>query len=767
MSVKKRILIIEELYASGDYQKCLKACKKEIQKETEEVIFYKYAGKILLHLGQSEMSKEYLLRAQQLDSKDPEITKDLGNVWNATKNYNEAAKYYQLSIKINPNFTPAINNLGLIAKQEGNLKLAQQLLEKARRLAPESASYHLNLASIYQLKGDNNQALTSTLKHLELKPNNPEALLSLGCIYKDLGDLDKALIFTLKSIKLKSKNPDALLILGNIYKDLGNLEKALISLLKYIKLKPQHLNTLLNVGNIYQKLGDLDQAENITLELLKINPNIPEAIFNLGNILRAKGNLSSAINCYEKSVRINPQFSDALLNLGGTYNDLGDFDKALIFTLKSLEIKTDNYIGYLNLGSIYKNLGDFDKALASTLKSIELNDNNHAAYLNLGGIYTDQGELDQALVFILRSLEIKADIPEAYSNLGNIYMQKGNLKHAIDYYKKALNLRSNFPDAQWNLACAMFHNQDYKNGWEKFECRQKKKRPKLPHSKPNCSQFNHDNFKNNYPLILVSEQGLGDTLQFMRYAIALKEQGRSISICAQTKLHGLIQASGLDPSPLSPEQGNQISKGQWIPLLSVPRYLGVTPENPIINEPYIKTNKPLINKWKDILSGEQKPIIGINWQGNPNVERMGLHGRSLPLEAFSPITSQNQFALLSLQKGIGSEQLITCSFKERFVRCQSLVDETWNFLETAAIIANCDLIITSDTSVAHLAAGMGKNTWLLLTKVPDWRWGLQGDRTFWYPSMRLFRQKERGNWDEVIQRVEVALRIDFPSITYS
>ena len=133
----------------------------------------------------------------------------------------------------------------------------------------------------------------------------------------------------------------------------------------------------------------------------------------------------------------------------------------------------------------------------------------------------------------------------------------------------------------------------------------------------------------------------------------------------------------------------------------------------------------------------------------------------MPLESFALITTNTNISLLSLQKGFGSEQLQTCSFKDRFVSCQEQINETWDFLETAAIFANCDLVITSDTSVAHLAGGMGKTTWLLLHKVPDWRWGLEGDTTFWYPSMRLFRQREQGNWNEVLERVAEELQQKF------
>ena len=225
--------------------------------------------------------------------------------------------------------------------------------------------------------------------------------------------------------------------------------------------------------------------------------------------------------------------------------------------------------------------------------------------------------------------------------------------------------------------------------------------------------------------------------------------------------HTLIQASDIDSSPLTPEQADQVSEGQWLPLLSVPRLLEVSPSNPIVTEPYIKTTEEFNTKWAEILGGEERPVVGINWQGNPNVEKAELRGRSLALETFAPIASKIKTSFVSLQKGFGSEQLATCSFKHRFVNCQEQINQTWDFLETAAIIANCDLIITSDTSVAHLAGGMGKNTWLLLTKNPEWRWGIEGDKTFWYPSMRLFRQKERGNWNEVIEQVAEALETHF------
>ena len=157
-----------------------------------------------------------------------------------------------------------------------------------------------------------------------------------------------------------------------------------------------------------------------------------------------------------------------------------------------------------------------------------------------------------------------------------------------------------------------------------------------------------------------------------------------------------------------------------------------------------------------MLSTEKRPIIGINWQGSTLLEKT-YHGRSIPLETFSILFKQNELSILSLQKGFGSEQVDNCSFKNQFVECQPQINSTWDFLENAAIIQNCDLIITCDTSIAHLAGGMGKKVWLLLRDIPFWTWGLEGNSTFWYPSMRLFRQKERHNWQEVMDRVSNAL----------
>ena len=369
----------------------------------------------------------------------------------------------------------------------------------------------------------------------------------------------------------------------------------------------------------------------------------------------------------------------------------------------------------------------------------------------------DLGNLQEAELSLRKAIELNPDFAEAYSNLGSLLKDLGNLQEAELSLRKAIELNSDFADAYFNLSSIELLKGNYQSGLEKYEFRFKKQKPTIPHINTKIKPIDTKKLQKGDKLLIVSEQGLGDTLQFMRYVPCLKNLGLDISFCAQIKLHSLIKESNIDPRPISPEETNIFSEAKWIPLLSLPRYLKINPKNPIISSPYIFPSNELNKKWKKLLSKEKRPIIGINWQGNPNLEN-SYQGRSIPLETFSTLLNKNEITMLSLQKDFGSEQLEHCSFRHAFVKCQSQIDSIWDFLENAAIIANCDLIITCDTSIAHLAGGMGKRVWLLLRDIPYWTWGLEGTSTFWYPSMTLFRQKERHNWQEVMGRVSNELK---------
>ena len=631
----------------------------------------------------------------------------------------------------------------------------------AKSAADHAAKEQQAVALINQGKLQEAEALYREL--ITAGNNNHIVYGNLAAICGMQDRFDELIEFLRKALELNPNYPDFHNNLGVALKREGDLTAAIASYKSALQLKPNYPEAHNNLGNALKEQGDLAAAIASYKTALQLKPNYPEAHNNLGIVLKEQGDLAAAIASYIAAIQINPNYPDAHNNLGTALKDQGDLPAAIASYNTALKLKPNYPDAHNNLGNALTDQGDLPAAITSYITALQLKPNNPDAHNKLGNALKEQGDLTAAISSYKKALVFRPNHPEAHNNLGTALQEQGNLTAAIASYNKAVELKPNHPEAHLNTSLTMLLGGDYRNGWEKYEWRFKKEKDApRPHSLPKCNKWNGEALTGEKErLLIVTEQGLGDTLLFMRYAIALRNQGIPLSLCAQPNLHTLIQVSGIDPSPLTPQQGDQITDGLWIPLLSVPRYLEVSPDKPIITEPYIKTTNELSVKWKGILSAAERPIIGINWQGNPQTEKAGLRGRSLQLEAFAPITSGSQTSLLSLQKGFGSEQLETCSFKDRFVSCQEQINNTWDFLETAAIIANCDLVITSDTSVAHLAGGMGKTTWLLLHKVPEWRWGLEGDTSFWYPSMRLFRQSERGNWDQVMERVAEELQKQF------
>lgn len=514
-----------------------------------------------------------------------------------------------------------------------------------------------------------------------------------------------------------------------------------------------------NLAAICGMTGRHDELISLLNQSIRLQPNQPDAHFNLGVAHQAKRDPKKAIESYENALHYNPTYFEALINLGDLLQQIGDFQASIKAYRSALSINKNNSNLHNNLGTALKETGEINAAIESYKSALRLDSNHQDSHYNLGNALRELGRPDDAITCYKTTLRINPSHSEAHNNLGNVLSDLGQVDMAISSYREALAIKPGNPEFKTNLGMSLLKRGDHAQGWDYYEHRFHDKNPSVfPHAAPKCPRWDGNKLSATDSILLVSEQGLGDTLQFMRYALALRMQGTSISICAQPKLHGLIIASGIDSSPRSPEEANQVSDSAWMPLLSVPGVLGVSSDNPIITDPYIRSSPESIEAWRIILSKESRPVIGINWQGNPEIEKKGYAGRSLPLENFRCLADELDVGLISLQKGFGSEQLKTCSFQDRFVSCQKLINDTWDFVEIAAIVANCDLVITSDTAVAHLAGGMGKTTWLLLKKVPEWRWGMEGDTTFWYPSMRLFRQKENGNWQEVMERVKNELK---------
>jgi len=550
--------------------------------------------------------------------------------------------------------------------------------------------------------------------------------------------------------------------LGVIFGMQGKIQEMITFLNKALAINPNFPKALSDLGYARQAQGDLQAAIACQRKALAINPDFPEALSRLGNVFQDQGDLQAAIASYQKALAINPNLLEALNNLGNALQEQGDLQASIASYQKALAINPSLAESLNNLGSALREQGDLQAAVDYHRKALTLKPNYPEAFTNLGNALWMQGDPQAAIGYHRKALAINPNYPEALNNLGNVLAEEGDLQAAIACHRKAISLKNHstalyYASAHFNLSCVLLLSGEYRDGWEEYEWRFRKKKAGTPHAHPQVEQWDGHNDSSEQKLILVSEQGLGDTLQFMRYVLYLRNMGIDVSFCAQPKLHDLIRASGITTTVYTPEEANTLTEGKWLPLLSLPRYLNVSPTNALVDQPYIKVPEQKVSEWKQKLASEKRPIIGISWQGNPLIEKAH-QCRSLPLETLAPIAEKTEASLLSLQKGYGSEQLAGCSFLRRFVGCQEEINETWDFVETAAMIVNCDLIITVDTAVAHLAGGLGQPTWLLLRKCPDWRWGMTGESSFWYPSMCLFRQREQNNWLEVVDRMATVLQ---------
>jgi Flp pilus assembly protein TadD len=587
--------------------------------------------------------------------------------------------------------------------------------------------------------------------------SNHVTLTVLATVCGSTGRGEEQIALLQKALELNPTTPSAHTNLGVALKRQGHISAAITTYHQALALQPDHPGTHNNLGNALKEQGNLEAAIEAYETAIRLRPDAPDFHNNLGNALKEQGELTHAITAFSRAIALRPLFPEAHNNLGNALMEQGRLDAAIACYRKAIEINHTHLEAHNNLGIALRDQGELEASIDSFYNALALNPNNPDAHNNLGTTLKQQGRTDAAINSYRTALQLKPDYAEAHFNLGNALKEQGHLDFAIASYQRALKLRPHYAEAGWNQSLAYLLSGNYKKGWELFDSRFFLSKPIKPDAEPKCTPWQGENIPQGTKLLLISEQGYGDTLHLMRYAKHLRQHHGETILCAPPKLHGLIRESGVDPNPITPEQANAITDELWAPLMSLPRLLEASPDNPITTDPYIFTANSLERKWGSILSTEQNPLVGINWQGNPKHEKSNLAGRSFHLETLAPL-AQTRASLLSLQKGFGSEQLAICSFRDRFVSCQDLIAETWDFLETAAIISHCDLVITNDTCVAHLAGGMGKATWLLLTEMPDWRWGTEGETSFWYPSMRLFRQREKNNWDEVIKRVATELQ---------
>jgi len=438
-------------------------------------------------------------------------------------------------------------------------------------------------------------------------------------------------------------------------------------------------------------------------------------ILNLAVNVQVKGNLQKAEDLYSGILDKEPENINALHLLGVVKYQQNNFEKAVEFIKKAIELNPNIALFYGNLGMVYDKLGNEEESIESFEKAIEIDPDYPNSYM-------------------------------AYYNLGISFMNKREFEKSWKYFNKAIELNKDFFDAYWNRGLVLLNLGELEKGFEDFEYRFKKKSPtdSRVFNKP---KWDCDSLIGKRILVL-SEQGFGDNIQFIRYIPLLKEKGAYVLFECKKELRKLFENIGVDEF-VEKEDVVGLEFDYYIHLMSLPRVFNTNLENIPNNVPYLKTDKELAEKFKKEINCDDFKV-GVVWQGNPEQENN--ENRSTDFEYFRKIKEISGIKLFSLQKGINFEKLDNFGVVD-------LSDKINDFADTAAIIENMDLIISVDTAVAHLAGAMNKPCWTLLCFNSDWRWLLDRKDSPWYPNMKLFRQKTAGDWSRVFEEVVRELRM--------
>jgi tetratricopeptide (TPR) repeat protein len=530
----------------------------------------------------------------------------------------------------------------------------------------------------------------------------------------------------------------------------GRLREAEKIYARVLKAVPDQFDALNLLGTVKAQRGQAGEAYRLITAALKINPRAADAWVNLGIVLHALKRDQEALESFDKALALKPADADALLHRGNALLALGRAQDALAAFDEVLALMPRHAQARLNRGLALAALGRHQEAVADFEAVLAISSANPSAHYNYGISLFALGRYAEAVAAYDRALAMASDHVKAWNNRGLTLQMLNRFDEALTSYSRALELQRDYADAHFNQSLALLTVGDFRRGFEEYEWRWR--RTGMP-----AHGRGRPLWLGEYPLggrtiLLHAEQGLGDTIQFARYVPLLVRTGAKIVLEVQPQLKALLGQIA--------DAGRVVARGEPVPAFdvhcpfgSLPLALKTEPATIPVEVPYLRADDADIAKWRARLEALGRPLVAVAWSGN--VQHMNDRNRSIPLSRLAPLWSIGSVRLLAVQRDLRSGDAELLAREPRVTHIGTELDD---FADTAAVLALVDLVITVDTSVAHLAGAMGRPVWILVPFSPDWRWTLSGETSGWYPTARLFRQLSLGDWDGVIERLRSELQ---------
>jgi tetratricopeptide (TPR) repeat protein len=597
-------------------------------------------------------------------------------------------------------------------------------------------------AKALQQTGEMAAAAAIFRKLLNTFPHDPHLLAELGIITVQQSDFERGVNLLEKSLKLQPNQPAACFYKGLALMALQRPAQAISNFDQAIALKPDFAYAFYNRGNALQSLNRHQAAADSFATTIALIPDLAEAHNNLGIALQNLSQFEAALASFEQAVKLKPDYTDALNNLGLALDNLQQYQAAVAVFERAMASKPDDIKPYICLGNTLSKLKDFQGALDCFLQAAAICPDFADAHNNCGIALHSLDRHQAALACFDKAIALKPDYAEAYNNRGHLLMDLRQYQAALSDYERASDLKADFAAAYLNTSLLKLLTGDFAAGWPLYEWRWIESQSK------ELRTFPQPRWDGGQPVagksvLIYAEQGLGDFIQFCRYAVKLEELGAKVIIETPAALVSLCNSltGGFTMittgDPLPPFDLH-------CPIMSLPLAFKTTLDDIPAEAPYLYADSEKLKIWQNRLGNKSTARIGLVWSGC--FAHKNDHKRSIPLELLKPLLGL-PLEFHCLQKEIRPEDMDLLTALPQLRLHQNDIGD---FSDTAALIHEMDLVVSIDSSVAHLGGALAKPVWILLPFNPDFRWLTDRADSPWYPTATLLRQTSPGDWPGVL-----------------
>jgi tetratricopeptide (TPR) repeat protein len=662
----------------------------------------------------------------------------------------DARGWYEKAIAADGSSVSAYVNLGFVLSEQGRYPEAAEHLRKALELAPQNADALFLMGTVSRQQNQVEEAIGYLKRTLAVQPQLEMAYAGLAQLFLQTGQTNEAVQILRQGMGQCPQSAEFPMQLGGLYFSQGNHGSAGEMFAQAVSVAPGHAYGHFSLGNALQMQGKRQEAASAYNKAIALQPDFTAAYGNLGLVLLSLGRKEDALRCYERLLKTSPNHIDALINCSAILQEIGQYEEAAASAERALRLEPDSFKALANLGTSLLSLKRYEEALTAYEQAYRLTPQDAEILTGKGTVLAHLNRQEESLACYDEVLKSNANDVEALRSKGWALTELRRHEQALVCLDQALRLHPRHGEAHLNRSLVFLLNGDFIRGWEEYEWRWEEGQLRAERREFRQALWLGKEDLKGKTILLHAEQGLGDTIQFCRYAKLVSARGAKVVLEVQKGLKSLMRGlAGAD---------SVVGKGEALPtfdyhtpLLSLPLAFKTTLETIPAETAYLRSDAAWVEKWKGKLGDKRKPRVGLVWSGNKSHKND--HNRSIPFGMLSALLAE-EVEWVSLQKEVreSDEAMLAASAVKHYGEALS------DFTDTAGLLSNMDLVISVDTSVAHLAGALGKPLWVLLPYSPDFRWLLDREDSPWYPSARLFRQPKIADWETVITRVGEELK---------